>query len=685
MTENVPLNEQLSGEEQLVRAREELNLYQAELEQQNEQLRMTNESLEGMHRKYTKLFDLSPEACIASDRSGCILEANRQALTLFGCGQQELGRSIYLARFLDSGSLATFRDSLSAVWNGQENVTCEVYLNCLQGHKHFVRITSARLQARDKDVVLSVLVDLTERKAMEEDLRRKEERLRYALEAANDGMWDWRLDTNEVYYSPRYFTMLGHNPDDWPSDLSTWTKLIHPEDRDPAVEAAREAISRDKGYEIEFRMIAADGSSRHILSRGLCVERTPEGLPLRMVGTHTDITDRKNNAERLHQSEERLRAALEVAEIGTWWWNVTDNKDTRDASLNRILGLPSETTTQPVEDFVSRIHPDDREKAAAAIHEAVERCEPYLTEFRIVRPDGLSRWVRDRGQTFTDDETGQTCMTGAVADISAQRESELEQNRLIAELERKNAELERFTYSVSHDLKSPLITIKGFLGRLEKDLERGDMERVKQRMSRMNFAADKMSELLEGVLALSRLGRLVVPDKEVAIGSVAGDVRNLMRGPLQEANARMLIADNLPVVQGDQVRLREVLQNLVENALKFRRDEDQPKVLITGEANDDGTATIRVCDNGIGIAPEYHKKIFQLFEKLDAKSSGGGVGLALVKRIIEYHGGNIWIESDGEGCGTTFCFTLPLADSPVTTPLEESHEHGRRTLENSPG
>jgi signal transduction histidine kinase len=236
--------------------------------------------------------------------------------------------------------------------------------------------------------------------------------------------------------------------------------------------------------------------------------------------------------------------------------------------------------------------------------------------------------------------------------------AEIEREKLIAELEAKNFELERFTYTVSHDLKAPLITIRGFLGFVEKDVLAGDLARMQSDMQRITDATIKMERLLSELLELSRIGRLMNPPEAVPFESIVQDAMQLVEGPLIQCGAQVMIGKALPIVYADRVRLVEVVQNLLDNACKFMGEQSQPCIEI-GAGEQAGKAVFFVRDNGIGIAPEYHEKIFGLFDKLDPRSAGTGIGLALVKRIIEVHHGQIWVESDGLGHGATFYFTIP--------------------------
>ena len=236
--------------------------------------------------------------------------------------------------------------------------------------------------------------------------------------------------------------------------------------------------------------------------------------------------------------------------------------------------------------------------------------------------------------------------------------------KLISELESKNAELERFTYTVSHDLKSPLFTIRGFLGYLEQDALSGNHERLKGDVQRITDATDKMQRLLNELLELSRVGRIKNESVSLSFEELAHEATELVQGRMMERGVEVHIAANLPTVFGDRARLVEILQNLLDNAAKFMGDQKQPRIEIghSGEDPEGGMPIFYVRDNGMGIAPEHHERVFGLFNKLDPKTDGTGIGLALVKRIVEVHGGRIWVQSEA-GKGSTFFFTLPASDA----------------------
>jgi len=287
---------------------------------------------------------------------------------------------------------------------------------------------------------------------------------------------------------------------------------------------------------------------------------------------------------------------------------------------------------------------------------------------RLTRPlAGLTEGAREiaegRFGARLDVRTGDELQTLAEAfnDMAERLEaSRAERERLIDELERRNAELERFTYTVSHDLRSPLVTVRGFVDLLEKDVAAAEAERVVADLDRIRGATGTMEKLLRELLELSRVGRVMNPPETVSLDELARQAVAALHGRLRAANVRVEILPGLPAVRGDRTRLLEVLQNLIENAVKFRSGQGEPVVEVGSRPGPDGPVVF-VRDNGVGIDPRYHDRVFALFERLDPRVEGTGVGLALVKRIVEVHGGRVWVESEGAGKGATFCFTLPEA------------------------
>jgi signal transduction histidine kinase len=245
-----------------------------------------------------------------------------------------------------------------------------------------------------------------------------------------------------------------------------------------------------------------------------------------------------------------------------------------------------------------------------------------------------------------------------LADTIKQLRQEMQENKKFSlELENKNAELERFAYTVSHDLKTPLVTIKGFVGFLGKDIAANNTRSVEKDIEKINSAADTMSLLLDDLLELSRIGQIMGDPVICNLSEIAQQALELVESRAAERGVEILIAD-MPDVNADKGRLVEVFQNLLENAIKFMGEQVSPRIEI-GSTEQDGMVCCFVRDNGIGIDTEFQDYIFGLFDRLETDVEGTGVGLALVKRVIEIHGGKVWVESEGVGSGSTVLFTLP--------------------------
>lgn len=249
-------------------------------------------------------------------------------------------------------------------------------------------------------------------------------------------------------------------------------------------------------------------------------------------------------------------------------------------------------------------------------------------------------------------------LTRSQNELRERKQIENLREQLIYQLEERNAELAQFAYTVSHELKTPVVTIKGFIGSASHDIKNRNFERAEKDLERVSTAADKMQKTISDLLELSRIGRMLNEPVNVSFADIVKDALELVHGQIEKYNVTVQSRPNLPTVHGDRERLTEVLQNLLDNAAKYMGDQPSPLIEIGQHGEEEGQLVFFVRDNGIGIVPRYHERIFGLFNKLDARSEGTGVGLALVKRIIEFHGGRIWVESE-LGKGSTFYFTLP--------------------------
>ena len=297
------------------------------------------------------------------------------------------------------------------------------------------------------------------------------------------------------------------------------------------------------------------------------------------------------------------------------------------------------------------VHPEDREfvKANALAMLRHKRNAPY--EFRIIAKDGQIRWIIETVAFIM--YHGRLAILGNSINITDRKQKE-------RELREKTAEMERFTFAISHDLKCPLMTVKTFMEYLEHDIAGADAGQISKDLTYVNTALDKMMRLLDELLEMSRADSVINPPVQITLRELAEDALNTVAGHIAARKVNVQIAGGARTLYGDRSRLAQIWQNLVDNAVKFMGNQSSPRIEIG--ADDNGADTVFfVRDNGIGVVPQDQKKIFGMFEKLDPKSGGTGMGLALIKRIVNMQRGKIWLESDGTGQGTCFRFTLPDA------------------------
>ncbi len=364
-------------------------------------------------------------------------------------------------------------------------------------------------------------------------------------------------------------------------------------------------------------------------------------------------SDLRKQQKVLHTSEQRLLLATASAGLGVWEMKLREDILEWDDRMFELFGITRTASTNNLETWTNSLHPNDKEQAIADYQAALQGVKEFDTVFRIVCPDGTLKYIKTNAVILRDADGAAERMLGVNADVTTQKQ-------MMTKLEEKNAELEHYAYMVSHDLKSPLVTIKTFLGYLQQDMAKSDHARIEKDMDFMNKAADKMSQLLDELLEMSRIGRVVAEPEQITFRAVVEEALNINAGVITQHDVAVTVEDRDITLFGDHPRLVQIWQNLIDNAVKFLGDQPTGQIRI-GVVKIKQDMEFYVCDNGIGVDARYHDKIFGLFEKLDAKVLGSGLGLALVKRIVQLYDGKIRIESKGTGHGTCFRFTLPTA------------------------
>ena len=359
----------------------------------------------------------------------------------------------------------------------------------------------------------------------------------------------------------------------------------------------------------------------------------------------------------LREGEERLNLALMSSGVSTWSWQVANDAFTWDDFMPPLFGLEPATFGGRYDDLLRLVHPDDREPVKHSVAQTLERDAPYETEYRVVWPDGTERVLAMRGKVVGREPSGAPVrMAGVCWDVTEERRVDEKLRSLLAELERSNKELEQFAYVASHDLQEPLRMVSSYTQLLEVEYRDKLSDDAREYITYAVDGAKRMQRLINDLLEFSRVGtrgtRLEPVDLNVVLSAVLAN----LSVAIEEAGAQ-ITSDPLPVAMADATQLGQLLQNLIANAIKFRGARP-PVINIT--ASDRGQEWVFVvADNGIGIEPQYFDRIFVIFQRLHAAVDypGTGIGLAVCKRIVERHGGRIWVDSE-PGHGTAVSFSV---------------------------
>ena len=368
-----------------------------------------------------------------------------------------------------------------------------------------------------------------------------------------------------------------------------------------------------------------------------------------------EVIERFNTENVLGENRKLLSQAQKIAHIGSWKLDIATNHLAWSDEVFRIFGFEPQEFDATYEDFLGFIHPDDRVAVEEAYSRSVrEGRDDYEIEHRIVRrTSGEIRYVHEHC-VHERDATGVIVQSiGVVQDITERKQAQMA-------LQQKIQELEQFVYSVTHDLKSPLVTVRTFSGMLLEDLQDGDQQQINEDLDYIGKAADKMQQLLDALLEYSRIGRISIPAQTLSASQSVDNCLAALAGILQQHQVQVS-TDKLPQrLHGAPLHFEQMWQNLIENAVKYRGNQTHPQIEI-GALQQCHDVVFYVRDNGMGIEPEHNERIFNLFSQLNPDSDGSGLGLALVKKIVSIYHGRIWVESSGKGNGSCFMFTLPGA------------------------
>jgi PAS domain S-box-containing protein len=495
--------------------------------------------------------------------------------------------------------------------------------------------------------------EVTQRKQAELELARSNSRYQGILHNMMDSYWRVDKDGRIVEANFAIAKMHGYSAEELLQKSVSDFEVIESEEE---TRKHIETIKREGHDLFESRHQCKDGRVIDLeISANLALDD-----PGHVDAFHRDITERKLATEALRKSEESLRLSekqmaisQEIGSTGSWIYNLETDGIWGSAEGLRIFGYPPIAREFPIQEIESCI--PDRERVHQALMDLLSEGRVYDLEYTILPADGSTpKTIHSIGRLEKDAQGNPFRVLGFIQDVTEQKKAEVE-------ILRSNAELEQFSYAISHDMRQPLRMISSYMRLLEKDLaEHLDAEKRQH----FNFAIDgakRMDAMMLGLLEYSRIGRKGEPPTWVESRAVLDDALIFLQPAIAEAKAIVRVEGEWPRVLVSNDEMLRLMQNLIGNALKFLIAGRTPEVTVTSEVIGKEWR-LSVADNGVGILPDQISRLFQVFQRLQSRADyeGTGVGLALCRKIAEHHGGRIWVESEGEGKGSKFCVALPL-------------------------
>lgn len=506
--------------------------------------------------------------------------------------------------------------------------------------------------------------DITERKCAEEKLRINEERWQFVIEGSGDGIWDWRPQEKKTFYSKRWLEMLGYKTEEFTDSDNEWSSRIHPDDIAFAfAEISQNLSGQTDFFNHEYRFRNKEGNYLWILNRGKVVERNANGEAIRVVGSHTDITKLKKAEELIKLNEARLSLAVKGGGIGIWDWDIVLDKLTWDDQMFVLYGLNKNDFTNAYEAWVNGVYEADKQRGEEEIQMAIKGEKDFNTEFRVQYTNGTIRHIKALATVIRDDNGNAIRMIGTNWDITAEKEA-LAQISAREAAEKANQAKSEFLANMSHEIRTPLNSVIGFTDLLKKT----QLSIVQQQyVNSANVSGHALLDLINDILDFSKIeaGMLDLEIIKSDMVQLFEDSIDIVKFAAVEKDIELLldIDPTMPrFAQVDAVRLKQILSNLLGNAVKFTlKGEVELKISYQAVDGDNGKLSISVRDTGIGINKEQQSKLFKSFSQADSsttrKFGGTGLGLVISQLIAEKMGSAIKIKST-VGVGTVFYFDI---------------------------
>lgn len=613
------------------------------------------QELRESEERFSSIFNQTSVGIAQTDLSGKFTLVNERYAEMVGRNKEEL----YQMRMSDLTHHEDVEANLPLFKKAAEDGTpFKIEKRYLRGDGTIIWVNvyvSAIKDAEGKPVhTVGVAQDITESKLAEESLKRTNSWYQLVNQATQDAIWDWNLKTQEISWNEGIHSMFHYKPEEVDRTASWWYEHVHPEDRERVVNGIHEVIDSGKEHwSEEYRYRTGDGSYKIVFDRGF-VLHDEGGKPIRMIGSMQDISERKQTEEALKESKELFSRVIEGSNDGIWEWDFKDDKAWWNQRFSEILGTNIPETKRSFKSIAEHILPEDRDVLDKALTGHLERGEKFEVECRIKHPGGTIRNVLLKGKVVLDKKGSTAKLSGTMTDITERRQAAEHLRRKNEQLTRINNDLDNFIYTASHDLKAPITNIEGLVSLLSKTLGTlpARQDKTDKLMELINTSIGRFKETIKDLAEVAKVQSNTEEDlDQIAFSEVLDEVKSNIKTTIDESEA--LITEDFsgaPAIYFSKKNLRSILYNLVSNAIKYRSPERQPRIRVSTSVADNDCILLSVQDNGMGIKEKDRHKVFMMFKRLHQHVEGTGVGMAIVKRIVDNNEGKIEIESTvGEG------------------------------------
>lgn len=526
--------------------------------------------------------------------------------------------------------------------------------------------------------------DITERKKAEEEMHAVTERLRIAIEAGGFGIWDWDVSNDDLHWDDTMYKLYNLKADESGITYKAWEQILHPDDKEELQRNLETTLQGERQFSFTFRIIVDKNEVRYIRSMGV-VFRNSEGTAIRLIGVNWDITEERLIQERIRHSQELLNESQQLARLGSWEYNIRTGEMFWSEQMYVLFGNSNNDFPITFVDYINTVHADDRAMVLMLMDDALLNGTTFTVEHRVFLADGTMRYVISIGQPVMNENGSVTRLSGSVQDITDRKIQEQELVIAKEEAERANKAKSEFLANMSHEIRTPMNAVIGFASLL-KTMVKDAVQ--KEYLNSIYNGGTALLQIINDVLDLSKVesGMMTVQPEVLHLRGVVEEVGKMFFQKLGEKNLyfRTEIDASLPsALMLDEVRIRQILFNLVGNAIKFT---EKGGITVSVSAQVDkhtptAILSISVQDTGIGIPHNQQQLIFEAFRQVEGQSTrkygGTGLGLTICKRLANVMGGDLDVESE-PGVGT--CFTLTLPNIPVVERIVASNNQENSRL-----